>query len=539
LTPYENHRATVRRFAPALPGLALALALAALPAASTAAQDEGRTLTLEQAIALALEKNEDILIQRASADSAAAAVTGAEGAYDPLFGLQGGWRRASEPVNSAFSGAPEGEAAPTDEAAEASAGIVQLLPTGGSVAVRAGTARSETDGTFGLLSPAYDSVLGVELRQPLLRDRSIDAARLGLSVTAADRDRALASLNREVVETVAAVERAYWTLVAARREVEVREEAVELAEEQLTETSLRIEEGAAPEAEVAQPRAELERRRGDLLEAREGVARAESGLKLLILGDDDDALWSAPVAPVEDVEAEVVAVDVGAAMAKALAARPELAAVEAVVERRRAESAYAGDAVLPTLDLVLSYDRFGLTGSRNPAAEEVPGLPGGLPRDLEGDLGSSLEQLVDGDFDDARVGLVLEVPIGNRRARADARIARNAERQAEAELARARKAVRAEVLDAAAALETAGGRIEATRAARQAAEVQLSSERERYAAGLSTNFLVLTRQNDLAGAQLDEIEALTDYRAARTEMARATGALLAERRIELRETDRR
>jgi HAE1 family hydrophobic/amphiphilic exporter-1 len=137
------------------------------------------------------------------------------------------------------------------------------------------------------------------------------------------------------------------------------------------------------------------------------------------------------------------------------------------------------------------------------------------------------------------VGLVLEVPIGNRRARADARMARNAERQAEAELARARKAVRAEVLDAAAALETAGGRIEATRAARQAAEVQLSSERERYAAGLSTNFLVLTRQNDLAGAQLDEIEALTDYRAARTEMARATGALLAERRIELRETDRR
>jgi outer membrane protein TolC len=95
--------------------------------------------------------------------------------------------------------------------------------------------------------------------------------------------------------------------------------------------------------------------------------------------------------------------------------------------------------------------------------------------------------------------------------------------------------VRAEVLDAAAALETAGGRIEAARAARQAAEVQLMAERERFAVGLSTNFLVLTRQNDLAGARLSEIEALTDYRTARAELARATGSLLEERGIEVAE----
>ena len=49
--------------------------------------------------------------------------------------------------------------------------------------------------------------------------------------------------------------------------------------------------------------------------------------------------------------------------------------------------------------------------------------------------------------------------------------------------------------------------------------------------GFSTNFLVLTRQNDLARARLDEISALTAYRKARTEMSRATGSLLEERRI--------
>ena len=69
---------------------------------------------------------------------------------------------------------------------------------------------------------------------------------------------------------MAAVEQAYWTLLAARREVGVREEAMGLAEEQLAETEARIETGMAPELEIAQPRAELERRRGELLAAQEG-----------------------------------------------------------------------------------------------------------------------------------------------------------------------------------------------------------------------------------------------------------------------------
>jgi outer membrane protein TolC len=88
------------------------------------------------------------------------------------------------------------------------------------------------------------------------------------------------------------------------------------------------------------------------------------------------------------------------------------------------------------------------------------------------------------------------------------------------------------VIDAAAQVVTAGQRIEAARSGREAAEIQLGAEQDRYATGLSTNFLVLTRQNDLSRARLNEISALTDYRTARTEMARATGSLLEERGIQ-------
>src|SRR5262249_38782861 len=121
----------------------------------------------------------------------------------------------------------------------------------------------------------------------------------------------------------------------------------------------------------------------------------------------------------------------------------------------------------------------------------------------------------------------------NRSARSAVASAQSAERQAEARLVGARKAICAEVLDAAAALETAAQRVTAARAGREAAQIQLDAERDRFTTGRSTNFLVLTRQNDLSRARLDEIEARTDYEAARTSLALATGSLIAAHGIEV------
>jgi HAE1 family hydrophobic/amphiphilic exporter-1 len=490
-------------------------------------------LTLEDAIGRALRNNELILIQREALASAESAITGAEGAYDPVLGFEIAWRRTTEPVNSAFASASDGQAALTSAATETAVGIRKLLGTGGQISLRSTASRGTTDAAFDLVSPAYGSTVGFELRQPLLRDRRVDAARLGLRVTAADRERAGAFVRREVIETVAAVERAYWTLIAARLAVDVREQAVGLAAAQLDETRIRIESGVAPETQIAEPQAELERRRGELLESQEAAARAENALKLLILGDDDADLWAQAIVPQEGAEVGIVPVDVTAAMEEALAARAELEAAETVVRRRSAETDFARDGTRPVLDLVLSYDRFGLAGSPNGAP--IPGLPVPSVPGLDGGWWDSYETLFGGDFDDARIGFVFELPIGNRRARASAAIAASGERQARADLARARKAVRAEVLDAAATLQTAEARIQAARAARDAAEVQLSSEQERFAVGMSTNFLVLTRQNDLARARLDEIAALTDYRTARTELGRASGSLLEERGIHVQQ----
>ncbi|TMQ62744.1 MAG: TolC family protein [Candidatus Eisenbacteria bacterium] len=512
----------------ALAPLLMAFALSAAPAFGA----EHR-MTLDEAINLALQKNEGLLIERESFAAAKAAVSSASGAYDPVAELDGGWSRSNEPLNSSFSGTLPNQIAPEASTAEGGVTLHQLLPTGGALSLRGRAARDKTEGSFARLSPAYSTRVGVELRQPLLRDRAIDGARLSVRVAKAGRRQADASLRRTLTETVAAVEQAYWALTAARLGVGVREEAVRLAEEQLNETRTRVQTGAVPGTEVAQPRAELERRRSELLAARETTARAENDLKLLILEDTDESMWLSEIAPADSAAVEVTPVDVAASLQRALAARPELGAARAVVERRHAETSFARSGVWPALDAVASYDRFGLAGSRNPA-----GPAGPLPSNLDGALAQSFQSLGDGDFDAARVALVLSLPIRNRTARAEADIARHVERQAEADLVRVRKAIRAEVLDAASALETAGQRIESSRAGREAAEVQLSAEKDRYETGLSTNFLVLTRQNDLSRARLDEISALTDYRMARAEMGRATGSLIEERGINVNGTRR-
>ena len=69
-----------------------------------------------------------------------------------------------------------------------------------------------------------------------------------------------------------------------------------------------------------------------------------------------------------------------------------------------------------------------------------------------------------------------------------------------------------EVRSAARAVETNYKRVESTRAARVLQERRLDAETKKFAAGMSTNFLVTQSQRDLAIAEVAELRAIADYR---------------------------
>ena len=189
--------------------------------------------------------------------------------------------------------------------------------------------------------------------------------------------------------------------------------------------------------------------------------------------------------------------------------------------------------MLPRLDLVAAYQRRGLAGGLNPDAMNLNGAPPVLPPPVSGGTGRSFGTIGENQFPDASVGLSFSLPIGNRTAKANLAIAKSRVSQANVGITAAEQSVGAEVRNAVFSLETASQRIEAARASREAAEIQLGAEEERFKAGLSTNFLVLTRQNDLTLARVTETDALTDYRKAETALARATGVLLEQRHIQI------
>lgn len=495
-------------------------------------------LSLAQARALALERNVELRVEREGAAAADAGELGAKGAYDPVLRADARWRERTDPVNSVLSGAPSGELAPTSSGLGATLGLVQLLPTGGVVTLSTSAYREKTDGVFSVLSPSWSTSVGVELRQPLLRSLRTDAARLGLRVARVDRTRSAASVRRVASETIAAVERAYWSLAAARSDAEARRSAVELAERQREDVEARVEAGTLSEADVAAPLAEVERRKGELLAAREAAARAENALKSLVLADAADPLWGTRIVISDSADvATPLPGELAADVADAGERRPEVAEAAARLEQVVAEHDAANDRVRPQLDLVAGYTGRGLAGERNPGVS--PPFPAGevtVPGALDGGLGRSMGTIGEGRFPDASVGLAFSLPVGNRTARAQAARLRSARSQAELALLRARQQVGVEVRNAAVAVATAGQRLAAARAGSAAAETLLRAEEERFAAGLTTSFFVLTRQNDLTLARVAETQALSDLRRARVEYARATGTLLAERRIHVDET---
>jgi len=139
--------------------------------------------------------------------------------------------------------------------------------------------------------------------------------------------------------------------------------------------------------------------------------------------------------------------------------------------------------------------------------------------------------MVEQRFPDASASVQVDIPLGRRQAKGDLGVAQVQQRQASLRLQQMRDRVMVDVLNAATALETAASRIQAARAGLQASTIQLQAEQDRFNAGTSTNFLVLTRQNDLAQAQLTEIAAATQYRQALADFARATGMILVDRGI--------
>ncbi len=510
--------------------LAVALGLVAVPAGAQIPIP----LTLEDARARAVAKVPDVSVRRDDVRLAIEAERRAAAAFDSVVRVDSRFRSRTEPLNTLFSGALEGALGPRTTGLTAAASWSKLLTTGGTVTGQVSASTDRIDNLFATLTPAYQAAAGIEVRQPLAQGRRTDAARQRLLLTSADTTRTRAQLSQAVSEVVASVERAFWSLAAARGEVEVRERALSLARAQRLDIETRIEAGVAAEADLTTSDAAITSRRMAVIAATESVERADLALKSLIAGDAYDPVWAAPLDLQDTPPPPFPSTPVDALIAEALDARPEFADLDAHDRRIALEAELAADRLRTQVDLVGGYTLRGLAGRENPNIF-VP-FSGGtiqIPDDLQGGWGQTWQNTFGHRFLDASVGIAIALPLGNRAASADAAAASIAADQSRTRRRAVALKVGHEVRLAVARLDASRARRAAADDARAAAAQQLAAEEDRDAGGISSAFLLLTRQGELADAESALLTARADEAHAATELERATGRLLASRRIEL------
>src|SRR5215475_288275 len=513
------------------------------------------SLTLREAVMMALENNRDIEIERLNAQMNEFDLRAARGVYDPALTAGVFYDHSVTPVASLLAGGADGRLKTTDFAGMGK--ITQCLPwQGGSVQAVFDQSRATSQNLFNSLNPQFATSLSVEFSQPLFRDRRIDEPRRQIKIAKKRLDLSDSQFRQRAIEIVAKVERAYWDLVFALRDEEIKRESVELARTQLAHNQRLVEQGALAPVDVVSARVEVERRTEETEAAVEAIQRAENALKELMVAPGAADMWNAALAPVEKPELDSSALmPFDDALKIAFKNRPEMEQYRLRGELNDIDVDYFRNQTKPRIDLIASYGTFGLAGKArtdlNPISasqeliiarvnqlSQVAGLPvlpqfpaAATPDKFIGGYGQSLANLFSNDYRAWRIGVNIELSIGNRTAKAQLGRALVEGKLIDAQRQRAEQMIEVEVRNALQAVETARRRVEAAKNSRVNAELQHTSERRKFDAGQSTNFFVLDRQNALSAARGRELKALTDYNKAVSELQSALSTTLASNNV--------
>ena len=480
-----------------------------------AAQPERRVdLTLDDALARALERNLDIAVQRLVPLVFDLNIAERQAFYRPTLSTDFSSTSRTNPSSTQLDG---GLSVETDSATFNST-VGQPVPWGGgSFDVSWNNNRTETTNFFSSFNPSYRSTFAASYTQPLMRGFRIDTARQQLAVTRINRDISDVDLRETITNTLTDVRTAYWELRYAVAAVDVQRQALELAEQLVRDNRARVEIGTLAPIDIVQAQSEAAARRQSLALAEQNLRTAELALKRFLVEGTEDELWRATLNPVEQPAISYDPIDIEAAVRTALDQRTDLTRARRQRDINDVNVRALRNNTLPALDLVGTYQLQGQGGTRFTRQ----GLGGAVGSVVPGGFGDAIDQLVDVDFPTWTVQLQLNYPIGQSAAEAAYARSRLELQQTEAQMRQIELQIATDVTNAALQIDSIQKRIEAATAARALAEEQLAAEESKYEVGMSTNFFVVQAQRDLATAQDTELRAILDYQNALIEFERA------------------
>jgi outer membrane protein len=520
-------------------------------------------LSVRQAIEMALANNKDIEVARQNVKIAEFDLKGSRGAYDPKLSSQSYYERSENPSASFLSGSATGAVIQSD--ITATARLEGLTPAwGGGYRVDLSAIRLTTNNLFSALNPQYPTALTFSYTQPLLRGLRMDQSRRQIEIAKKNLTLTDAQFRQRAIETITNVQRTYWDLVFALRNLQIQRDAVRDARAQLEHNKRLVEQGMLAPIDVVAAEAQLTGFEQTVYTALEEVSRAENNLKNLIAPNKDASLWREAIVPSDPVNIEPPVIEVNAAVETALQNRPEVQQSNLAREINQIDQKYFKEQTKPQVDLIGSYGTVGLAGPLNTTGGNpfsasnqvltqrvneligvVNGLPGqaqqitpippspppAIPDEVIGGLGTSFNQLARNTFNNFRMGVQVSLPLKNRTAEAQLGRSLVEGQRITTQREQLEQNIQVDVRNALQLVRTGQSRLVAAAATRAAAEQQYSSEQRKFDAGQSTLFLVLERQTALTTARGNELRAQTDLNKAIADLQRATGNALTANNI--------
>lgn len=475
---------------------------AARPAEAPALEvkDNAVQLSLDQAVAVALQQNLGLVIERYTRTQQRLGITQSLGLYDLLADSTLRATDSRGPATNQVQGTQS-------NSQNVNFSFRQRIPIGGDVSLGLEAQRFETNSRF-QQNLTYSPSFTFAYDQPLLRNFGRLANERSILVAQTNSHISRQEFERQVTATVQQVEDAYWNLVGAREQLVVAQQSLGLARELNERNRIEIEVGTKAPLELVQSEASIASREEDIIRATSNIGDAEDQLRQLLNLPAGD-LWQKAILPTTPPETEHIAIDVDQAIATAFSERPELRTEALRVAQAKVDADFFRNQLRPSLNLHVDY-----------------GLSGGAER-----FSDALDQLTGLDFRTWTAQLLFAYPIQNRAARAQSAIANLDVERFQTQLDQQKTVIATEVRRAARAVETAAKQIDAARISREFQEKNLDAEKKRYENGMSTSFQITQIQEDVTQARSNEVTATIAYRTALAEYYRVIGRLLEQQGV--------
>jgi outer membrane protein TolC len=392
----------------------------------------------------------------------------------------------------------------------------------------------KVNSAFYSLNPYATANLDVSLTQNLLNGfgravntRNILVQKNNLKVTDLQ-------FKQQVVTTVSAALNLYWDIVSFDQEVKSRQQAVATAQQLFENNRRQVQIGTLAEIEVTRAQSQLLAARQDLLIAQTNQLQQETILKNVLsrsgVGTTD--LANVHIVPLDKIVVperdEVKPLE--ALIAEALNARVEIETDRINLESNRTNLAGVKSSLKPSLQAFAQATNNGLSGDATAFALAQGGVPV-----FAGGFGNALSQIFRRNYPNYSAGFSLNIPLRNRAAQADYVTSMLEIRQSELNLQKQINQVRVDVQNALIGIQQARVRYEAAVEARKLSEATFEGDQKKYELGAATPYQVVQDQRDLANAQSSEVQAMANYSHARIALEQAVGATLDVNRISLTE----